>query len=63
MDLEVTGNLTIASDGIVSARNGGLRKAHNNTEQGLLGYLSHGGRTIHYGKTLKLFLENLPHNI
>lgn len=57
MDLEVTGNLTIASDGIVSARNGGLRKAHNNTEQGLLGYLSHGGRTIHYGKTLKLHYQ------
>ena len=57
MDLEVTGNLTIASDGIVSARNGGLRKDRNNTEQGLLGYLSHGGRTIHYGKTLKLHYQ------
>lgn len=57
MDLEITGNLTIASDGIVSARNGGLRKERNNTEQGLLGYLSHGGRTIHYGKTLKLHYQ------
>ena len=53
MDLEVTGNLTIASDGIVSARNGGLRKAHNNTEQGLTPSGQKNGGVKRYNFTLR----------
>ncbi|MGN0843830.1 MAG: LamG-like jellyroll fold domain-containing protein [Kiritimatiellia bacterium] len=57
MDLEVVGDLTIDADSLISARNGGLRKERNDTEVGLLGYLSHGGRTLHYGKTLALHYQ------
>lgn len=56
-NLEVTGDLTIASDGSAVARNCGFRKKTNSDENGVFGCQAHGGRTLHYGKTLKLHYQ------
>ena len=53
----VNGDLTIASDGLMKAEKCGFRKGANNTEKGLVGYHSHGGRTLAYGKTLRLHYQ------
>ena len=53
----VNGDLTITSDGLMKADKCGLRKGANNTEKGLVGYHSHGGRTLAYGKTLRLHYQ------
>ena len=53
----VNGDLFIAEDAKVQAQNCGFRKIKNDTELGLLGYLSHGGRTLHYGKDKRLHYQ------
>ena len=53
----VNGDLTIASDGLMKAEKCGFRKMDKYTENGLVGYHSHGGRTLAYGKTLRLHYQ------
>lgn len=53
----VNGNLTVAETGKLKADNCGFRKTKKDTELGLTGYLSHGGRTLSFGRTLKLHYE------
>ena len=53
----VDGNLSVDTTGRIIADNTGFRKNKNNEEKGLTGYLSHGGRTAAFGKTLKLHYQ------
>ena len=53
----VDGNLSVDTTGRIIADNTGFRKNRNNEEKGLTGYLSHGGRTAAFGKTLKLHYQ------
>lgn len=55
--LSVNGNLTVDATGRIKADNTGFRKSTNNEAKGLTGYLSHGGRTAAFGKTLKLHYQ------
>ena len=50
----VNGDLTIASDGLMKAENCGFKKGSKDSAKGLVGYGSHGGRSMAAGTTLAL---------
>ena len=56
-NLSVNGDLTVESTGSVLAKSCGMRKNRSDSNNGVLGFHSHGGRSLRWGKTSNLFYE------
>ena len=56
-DVTVNGDLTVESTGSVLAKSCGMRKNRSDSNNGVLGFHSHGGRSLRWGKTSNLFYE------
>jgi len=56
-DLAVDGDLTVESTGAIVATDCGFRKNRSDTHNGVLGFHSHGGRTLRWGRPDALFYE------
>jgi hypothetical protein len=53
----VNGDLTVESTGSVLAKSCGMRKNRSDSNNGVLGFHSHGGRSLRWGKTSNMFYE------
>ncbi|MBR2941716.1 MAG: DUF2341 domain-containing protein, partial [Kiritimatiellae bacterium] len=56
-DLAVDGDLTVESTGAIVATDCGFRKNRSDTHNGVLGFHSHGGRTLRWGRPDARFYE------
>ena len=56
-DMTVNGDLTVESTGAIVATDCGFRKNRSDTHNGVLGFHSHGGRTLRWGRPDALFYE------
>ncbi len=56
-DMTVNGDLTVESTGAIVATDCGFRKNRGDTHNGVLGFHSHGGRTLRWGRPDALFYE------
>ena len=56
-NLAVDGDLTVESTGAIVATDCGFRKNRSDTHNGVLGFHSHGGRTLRWGRPDALFYE------
>ena len=56
-DVTVNGDLTVESTGSVLAKSCGMRKSRSDQHNGVLGFHSHGGRSLRWGRTADLFYE------
>lgn len=56
-DVTVNGDLTVESTGSVLAKSCGMRKSRSDQHNGVLGFHSHGGRSLRWGRAADLFYE------